>query len=276
MNEELINRSIDYIIQNMGEDLTVEDVAAHFHFSASYFSRRFKEATGESVYEFIKRLRMEQSAVDIKLARNRQITDIGLDYGYSASNYSSAFKKQYRVSPARFRKAAAVGEMANPFYPEGHSVFGTFAEYDKKIAVSTLADRTVLYERVVGNYIDLKDKWPRFVERYRDSIRADTVYIERFYSDPTIVDTNACVYDICITTDATGDHENQTVIEGGRYAMYHYEGLIRDIFCAVQGVFSVWLPHSGYTMDKRYALNIYPRIDAKSESVVMDLCIPVK
>lgn len=92
MKKELIHQSIDYIIQHIDEDLSIEDVAEHFHFSKFYFCRSFKEVTGESVYEFIKRLKLDQSAVDMKLEKNKSITDIGLDYGYSSSNYSSAFR----------------------------------------------------------------------------------------------------------------------------------------------------------------------------------------
>lgn len=276
MNNELINKSIDFIIQNMDRELSVKDIAAEFHFSESYFSRSFKAATGESVYEFIKRLKMEQSAVDIKLTRDRQITDIGLDYGYSASNYSSAFKKHHSISPARFRRAAEVSEMQNPFYPEGLSKFGAFEEYEANIKITELEDIPVIYERIVGNYIDLKEKWPLFISAHREMINEGTRFIERFYSDPAVASRDSCIYDICISAEEDLKLENSTVVGGGRYAIYRYEGLIRDIFCSVQGVFSVWLPKSGYVMDKRYALNIYPRIEENSDSVVMDLCIPVK
>lgn len=45
------------------------------------------------MYALIKRLKMEQSAIVLKVEKEKTIIDIGLDYGYSASNYSSAFKK---------------------------------------------------------------------------------------------------------------------------------------------------------------------------------------
>lgn len=66
IKKELINQSIDYIIQHFDENLAIEDVANHFHFSKFYFCRSFKEVTGESVYAFIKRLKMDQSAIYIR------------------------------------------------------------------------------------------------------------------------------------------------------------------------------------------------------------------
>lgn len=276
MNKELINQSMDYILRHFDEGISVKDVADHFHFSESYFCRCFRKATGESIYEFIKRLKMDQSAVDIKLAKDRPITDIGLDYGYSSSNYSSAFKKHHKVSPAEFRKSTNVTGMSNPFYPEGLSGFDTFDGYAGKIKIEELVDVLVIYERVIGNYIALKGKWPRFMDKYRDYMKADTRFMERFYDDPAITGLNSCIYDICMTTDESCALDNLTTIKGGKFAVYRYEGKIQDIFCSVQGVFSVWLPASGYIMDERYGLNIYRKIDGNSEYVIMDLCIPVK
>ena len=276
MNKELINQSIDFIIQRLDENITVKDVAGHFHFSEFYFSRSFKATTGESVYEFIKRLKMDQSAVDIKLIKDRPITDIGLDYGYSASNYSSAFKKHHNVSPAAFRKTTTVTGLSNPFYPEGVSRFDTVDEYTGRIDIRDFEDFEVIYERTIGNYVELKEKWPRFVDNYRTYIKKDTLFMERFYDDPAIARLDNCIYDLCMTTTECYTLQNRTTIKGGRYVVYRYEGRIRDIFCSLQGVFSVWLPASGYSMDKRYGLNIYQEIDNNSETVVMDLCIPIK
>lgn len=56
--KEVINQAIDYILGHIEEKLTLEDVAGHCHLSKFYFSRLFKEQTGESVYGFIKRVKL--------------------------------------------------------------------------------------------------------------------------------------------------------------------------------------------------------------------------
>lgn len=273
---EVINQIIDYIIEHFDENLTVEEVASHFHFSKFYFSRSFKEATGETVYEFIKRLKLDQSAIDIKLQKNKSITEIGLDYGYSASNYSSAFRKHHSNSPAEFRRSSNVTGMANPFYPDGFSGFDTFEGYHAKIKFQELPDFLVLYERAIGNYIELKERWFLFLDRYKPYLKADTVLLERFYDDPAITDRNVCLCDICMTIDESCRLNQVTVVKGGRFAVYRFTGEIKDIFCTIQGIFSIWLPESGYKMEKRYGLNIYREIERETGRVVMDLCIPVK
>ncbi len=276
IKKELINQSIDYIIQHFEENLSIEDVANNFHFSKFYFCRSFKEVTGESVYEFIKRLKMDQSAINIKLEKNKTITDIGLDYGYTPSNYSSAFRKHHNITPIEFRKSTNITCMQNPFYPEGQSGFDTFDEYNIKIEIHELMDVLVIYERSIGNYIELKEKWYLFLDKYREYIKEDTLLIERFYHDPSITSLNSCICDVCMTTDELNILDNVTTVKGGKFATYRYDGRIQDIFCTIQGIFSVWLPESGYQMDKRYGLNIYREIDKENERVIMDLCIPIK
>ncbi|WP_456008999.1 AraC family transcriptional regulator, partial [Clostridium butyricum] len=76
---EVVNQAITYIMKHIDESITIEDVAEHCHFSKYYFSRIFKNETGESIYGFIKRLKLEQSAFRLKVERERTITDIGFD-----------------------------------------------------------------------------------------------------------------------------------------------------------------------------------------------------
>lgn len=101
--KNLVNQSIDYIMGHLDEDLSLDRLAAHFYISKFHFSRIFKEETGESVYAFIKRCKVDQSAVDLKLNPTKAITDIGLDYGYSASNYSTVFKERHHTSPTGYK-----------------------------------------------------------------------------------------------------------------------------------------------------------------------------
>lgn len=276
IRNELVNQSIDYILQHLDEEISIEDVANYCHFSKYYFSRIFKEETGESIYAFIKRLKMEQSAIDIKLEKDRSITDIGLDYGYSSSNYSSAFKKHHSVSPAGFRKITDSTWIPNPFYRDKSASFQTFEEYDRQIRIETLPDFTVIQERNIGNYLELEQNWRTFTEKYKSYITENTLLLERFYDDPSITGLDQCLYDLCMTVDQSCSFDLLSVIKGGKHAVFRFEGSVEEIFPAFQGVFSVWLPYSQYEMEERYGLDIYRAVDLENRHVLMDLCIPVK
>jgi AraC family transcriptional regulator len=276
ITNELVKQSIDYIMQHLDEEISIEDVADYCHFSKFYFSRIFKAETGESIYAFIKRLKMEQSAVRLKVEKDKSVTDIGYDYGYSPSNYSSAFKKRHNISPAEFRKGMSRTDAAHPFYPDKHARFLSFEEYEQQITIENMDDFEVIYERHIGNYIDLGKNWHDFIEKYKDHFKEGTLLIERSYDDPSITNVDQCIYDICMTVGKNCSLDNITYIQGGKYAVYHFEGLIQDIFGVFQGMFNVWLPGSRYEMEERYCLGIYRKLDTENMKVVMDLCIPVK
>ena len=273
---ELVSKAIDYIVENLNEEISIEDVADYCHLSKYYFCRVFKTETGESVYAFIKRLKMEQSAIEMKLGRDKSITDIGITYGYSSSNYSSAFKKHHHLSPAEFRKTVNTSRALHPFMLDQLAKFQSFADYDQQIELKELDDFRVIYERHLGNYLDLGKNWSAFTASNQDHLKEDTLLIERFYDDPSITDVKQCLYDICITVTDRCPLENVMTIEGGKFAVYRFDGLILDIYEAVQGVFNIWLPNSGYEMDERYGLHIYREMDRDRQRVSMDLCIPVK
>lgn len=276
ITNELVIKSIDYIMEHLEEEISIEEVADHCYLSKYYFSRVFKAETGESIYAFIKRLKMEQSAFKLKTEKNKSITDIGYDYGYSPSNYSTAFKKQNNISPVKYRSGNHFDSVPNPFYTDKIARFQSFEKYDKQVSIQELEDFRVIYERYIGNYIELKKNWQDFLEKYKDYFKEDTILIERSYADPSFTSVDKCLYDICMTVDNDCTLDNITTILGGKYAVYRFDGFIQEIFTVFQGLFNVWLAESDYEMDERYGLNIYRNIDWKNLQVVMDLCIPIK
>lgn len=272
---ETVNRAIAYILNNITRDISVDVVSRYCNFSRHHFSRIFKTTTGESIYEFIKRVKMEQSAFRLKVEKGRTITDIGADYGYSSSNYSSAFKQHHDMSPAVFRRNISRTSMENPIFGDAHIQLESFAECSGKITIEQLKDCRVIYERRIGNYGDLSSDWCAFQEKYQAYITDDTVLLERTYDDPSITDTNECLYDICMSLPDGCDLPSTDTIKGGKFAIYHFKGLAAQIYAAYQSVFNVWLPQSGCEIDDRYGFEIYRKI-GPAMYLEIDLCFPIK
>ena len=275
ITSEYINRAIDYILDHANEKISVDEIAAHCNFSRYYFSRMFKIETGESIYEFIKRIKMEQSAFRLKVEKSRSITDISCDYGYSSSNYSVAFKQHHDVSPIEFRRSIMQKSLANPFINTGVGL-ETLDGCRKKISIEILEDYPVIYQRHKGNYGDLSVHWGAFQEKYQEYVTEQTLFLERTYDDPSITDIDECLYDICMTAPKSCKLENTFMIKGGKYAVYHFNGPVKQIYTAYQSIFNVWLPQSNYDIDERYGFDIYRKIDCDSMIMEIDLCIPIK
>lgn len=106
IRKAVINQAINYIFEHIDEDITVEDVAKYCSYSKYHLTRMFKEDTDEALYQFIKRVRLERSAWRLKVEKERSITEIGETYGYSSSNFATAFKKHLDISPADYRRSS--------------------------------------------------------------------------------------------------------------------------------------------------------------------------
>ncbi len=273
---EYVNKAIDYILAHIGEDLSVDMIAKHCNFSKYYFSRMFKIETGESIGEFIRRVKMEQSAFRLKVERGRSITDVGCDYGYSSSNYSSAFKQHHEQSPVEFRRGIVEKSLANPVFQDASVALETFEACDRKVAIETLPDYHVVYRRHKGSYGDLSEHWGEFQDKYGEYITDQTLFLERTYDDPSITDTNECLYDLYMTVPENSGLPNTTVIKGGKFAVYHFKGPVSQIYTAYQSIFNVWLPGSGENIDDRYGFDIYRLIDCDAMNMEIEIDVPIK
>lgn len=277
ITDPVINKALEYILYHIEEELTLEDVAKYCHFSKYYFGRLFKKQTGESVYAYIRRVRLEQSAFRLKSERERRITEIGADYGYSASNYSSAFKKHYCISPADFRKESGQRTRRHPFFHHEEWQTGSFEDCDALITVEQVPDYYVIYERGFGNYESLSGNWSTFISKYQEYLTDKTIFLERTYDDPAVTAADNCLYDVCMSTGSDCPLENTETIEGGRCAVYHFKGHAKHIYAAYQTIFLVWFPRKHYEIDtKRSMFDIYRSIDCDTMYMELDICLPVK
>ena len=241
--------------------------------------RMFKEDTEEALYQFIKRIRLERSAWRLKVEKDKSITKIGVDSGYSSSNFATAFKKQLNVSPVDFRKSSEQMVEESSF---SHGVsIDELEETENLITVEQLDSFLVVYERKKGNYNNMPEEWCRFIKKYKDLATEDTIYIESTIDDPSITDENSCMYELCQTISS--DHpilkENSDILthtfDGGKYAVYHFRGFPQFLFMIYQEVFCRWLSKTGNQLDNRPIFDIYRNI-GEDGYMEIDICFPLK
>lgn len=279
IRKAVINQAINYIFEHIDEDITVEDVAKRCSYSKYHLTRMFKEDTDEALYQFIKRVRIERSAWRLKVEKERSITDIGQTYGYSSSNFATAFKKHLDISPADYRRHSERMVEESSF---SHGIkLNELDDAEKRITIEYLEPFTVLYERKKGNYHDLSDEWCDFIEKYKDFVTEDTLYIECTIDDPSITDENGCMYELCQTvmSDNSKLKEHPEILlhefEGGRYAVYHFKGIPQLLFMVYQEIFCRWLSRTGNELDERPIIDIYRNVE-ESGYMEIDICFPLK
>lgn len=109
-----INKAIGYIEENLCEDISVEDVAAHVYSSYSNFARIFYLVTGVTLSEYIRNRRLSQAGYELTTTEAKVI-DIALKYKYDTpESFSKAFSRFHGIAPSEVKKKGGVLEY---FYP---------------------------------------------------------------------------------------------------------------------------------------------------------------
>jgi AraC family transcriptional regulator len=281
----IVNQGVDYIVDHLYEKITVEMIADHCCFSRYYFNRLFKSVTGESIYGFIRRLRIETAAFKLIKFPHLSITDVAAELGYSSSNFSVLFKKHYGLSPSRFRAGPGL-----PLKPEARSVLDRIRdlqknkpdkllrEMDRKITLEEVPDIKLLYQRFRGNYRDLPGTWQAFCEKIERTFPDVPVeYYGISYDDPLIAGEDRCLYDLCarLIKPVPVQGENTRKIPGGSYLCFHFDGHVGELNRLYNDLFAVWMPHRGYVMGPGLCFERYHEGTGPDGRIVMDLCIPV-
>lgn len=94
----------DYIQAHIESEITLSDLSRAALFSPWYAHRLFRQYTGLNPAEYIRRLRLSQSALRLKSGDCRVI-DVAEDLGFgSVDGYQRAFSRQFGVSPGQYAK----------------------------------------------------------------------------------------------------------------------------------------------------------------------------
>lgn len=102
---EKANAAKRYLAAHIGENVTLDEVAAAVYSSPFNFARIFQEQTGMPVHGYLTRLRLRFSLERI-LEKNADLTTIALDLGFSShSHFSDVFKREFGKTPSEYRNS---------------------------------------------------------------------------------------------------------------------------------------------------------------------------
>lgn len=98
-----MNGALNYIEENLTEDLDFKEVARLACCSEYHFKRMFSFLAGITLSEYIRRRRLTRAAFDLKNS-SMKVIDIALKYGYnSPDSFTRAFQNLHGVTPTEAR-----------------------------------------------------------------------------------------------------------------------------------------------------------------------------
>jgi len=106
VEDRRIARAIDYLEAHIAEPLAVAELANVAALSPSQFARVFKATTGEAVWAFVQRRRIER-ARDMLRNTTNPISQIAFDCGFSSQNHmANLFRRHLDTTPGAVRDAS--------------------------------------------------------------------------------------------------------------------------------------------------------------------------
>jgi AraC family transcriptional regulator len=255
-----VNRAIDFILQNLEQPLKLEVVARAACFSPFHFHRVFSSLLGETLSQFVKRLRLERALSILSHDPQRSLTDVALACGFgSSSDFSRSFRQRYGVPPSAFdievfrtqRREDWQAAITDP--KERHLLEGLPPGKNPdgfEVELRSLPARSVAYIRVLDPYRPglVSQAAARLVSWAETRGLTGGQWLGYMWDDPTIVAHKDCRYDVGLEVD-----DLRPEGEVGRFefppmlvAQLEIRGTIDLEMRALDWMYKTWLPSSGF------------------------------
>jgi AraC family transcriptional regulator len=310
-----VNRVIDYIEANISKDLSLTELAEVAHFSPFHFHRIFRAMVGETLNDFIQRIRVEKAATKLVLNPKKSVTEIALECGFSGSSaFARSFRETYGTSASSWRSqghlryskngktdskdSQSLDNIRQDFDVSLHYTQDTTSqiwrikmknkEIQTSVEVKDMPELNVAYIRHIGPYKGDQELFGRLFNKLmawagpRSLLRfPETKVMTIYYDNPDITDESRLRTDACITVpeDTQVDGEiGKAKIPAGKYAVAHFEITPDQYQDAWNAVYGGWLPESGYQPEDGPCYELYlndPKEHPEGKHVV-DICLPVK
>lgn len=294
-----INKVMDYMERNLDKPVNLELLADVAGFSPFHFHRIFGALTGETLNNFVKRLRIERAASRLLNNPNEPINQIGSICGFnSPSVFCRTFKEIYGVSPLQFRES-----WNDIFSKNGQSdskidkLHPTQAEYlrrveitkqwriqmNSNIEIKQLPDLNLLYCRHTGAFNEIGQAYEKLFKwaGARGLLNFPvTKGVTVYHDDPKVTQPDKVRQSACITIENEVKPEGEIgkmTIPGGTFVVGHFEIGVTEFEQAWNAV-CLWLAESGYQPADGYPYELYHNNHENhpEKKFIVDICIPVK
>ena len=275
-----------FIREHAAEPLTLERIAHEVCISSFHFARLFRALTGETIFQYVSRMRLKRAVALLLEDAARPITEIATAVGYDAvSSFNKVFKKNLGTSPTRFRALSAIARatlLARLEDPDMSLRDGL--DLDRRPEFREREERRFLFVRRRGICTEEAPRaWAEFHRLVgRPSLLGpDVECVGASYDDMGTVAEKSHRYEAGVAVaarTAVPPRLSCGTLPGGRYAVFRHRGPYSTIGHAFDALFAGWVVEAGATFRSAPCLEIYlndPRT-VRAAELLTELCIPVE
>lgn len=272
-----------YIQDRLDEDLLLEELAEVACFSPFHFHRIFSGMVGESIREYIRRLKVERAALELRHS-SRSVQDIAMEAGYkNQGSFTRIFSNIFGIPPREYRENFRNGQEHNPAARKYVLTIERQGGNDMDVSIKQFEQMTVAFVRHTGPYRDVGIAWKKLCSdsQVRKMSGRESLAIGICYDDPDITEEYKIRYDACITVKddfVAGRGVAKQKINGGEYAVLVHKGRFEDLLKSYRWIYGEWLPGSGREVEAGPSLEIYLTDPDRvaPEDMMTEIRIPLK
>lgn len=271
-----VTKVVDYIRDNIDQDIDINTLAAISAFSTFHFHRIIKAHLGEPIGSYIIRERLEMAASLLKY-QELSISEIAYRVGYDTpSSLTKAFIKLFNVSPSEYRKTKNYTIMTTTKSTEQIKL--------SRGKVVELETKTVLFINATGDYKTLE--YGNMFQKMWNMVKEQGLYsagiehIALYYDNPDITDKDNQKCDVCLTIKKQAIPNKEIGVKeipGGKFAQFTYIGEYQKVGAAYDKIYGELLQKSGLEARGNYCFEKYisdPRRTAP-EKLKTEIYIPI-
>ncbi|MBF4692104.1 AraC family transcriptional regulator [Fusibacter ferrireducens] len=281
---EQINNVQDYIETHLDMPLTIKELAQIANFSEYHFQRIFAFVTGENLYAFIKRLRLEKATYMLLADKKRSVIDIAMSVGFSSqASFAKAFKAKYGMSGSNYRKT--IGVLRDKRFVGEQLDQTNMSIEPEKIDIRREQAIQLIYTRYTGPYkgdgqlfSELFTKLYQWADE-RHLISENTRWFVIYHDFGNETDESFLRLSVCMSIEGnvavSGDIGTLTLSEG-LYGVGSFRVDQSEYNKAWYYMYAKWLPNSGYRPDDRFSLEHYPPVAIQDDKRLVEIYIPIE
>ena len=274
-----IRNAINYIEDNITDELDYENIAKQAYVSSFHFQRAFAILCGFTLGEYIRRRRLTLAGMELS-SGDAKIIDVAVKYGYdSPDSFTKAFSRFHGISPSSAKKEGANLKSSAPLKIKFKLEGGSVMDYKIETKEAFTVIGNVREFNSDTSYAEIPKFWCEHFESGGGAYCSGTFGI--CYGH----DNNTKLFNYMIADYYDGNSDKifpdnyiKKEFEAKTWAVFPCKGALPTALQDVNTkIWSEWLPNcKEYELDGNFNIEMYSDGDTNSADYYSEIWVPVK